>query len=295
MILALIILATVSVVVAFLSNDVRRQDPLSQEKQDIWRSAIDNERSTVGQILLNVARPISRASLIRREAASTQWRGLQRKLNASGTFGTDVEVYLSVQVACVVIGALAIAGSVATAAGSTLTLVAGLLFGIAIAAYPWNIVSKAATKRSTAVLDNLPDFAELLQMPLSAGMGIPPALRFTAERLPGPVADEVMRMLDIIRVNPSEEAEAFIEVGERLGVPEARAFFTALLQSQMEGASVAGNLSRQAEILRAAAYQRRRSMLKKLPIKLVLIIGMHFLPLLFILGLLPTIVSLGNI
>lgn len=293
MIFALLILAVLAVAVAFLSNDSKRNGPLSEPRQQVWATAVSNERSAVGRILLNVARPLSRTSLIQREAATPQWRSLQRKLNASGTFNGDVEVFLAVQVACGMIALLAIAAAVASSS-SSLNLVTGLLFGAAIAAYPWNIVSKSAAKRTAAVLDNLPDFAELLQMPLSAGMGIPPALKFTAERLPGPVSDEVVRMLDQIRVNPTEESAIFIDTGERLGIPEARAFFTALLQSHVEGASVSANLSRQAEILRSASYQRRRSMLKRLPIKLVLIIGMHFLPLLFILGLLPTFLSLGN-
>jgi pilus assembly protein TadC len=102
-------------------------------------------------------------------------------------------------------------------------------------------------------------------------------------------------MLDIIRVNPSEEAHAFIDAGERLGVTEARAFFTALLQSHLEGASVSQNLSRQAEVLRTAAFQRRRSSLKRLPVKLVLIIGMHFIPVILILAMLPTMLSFGQV
>lgn len=294
MIIALVIISVLATLTAFLSSDIRRSGELSTDRQELWQSAIANERSAVGRILLNVARPVSRASLIQREAATPQWRALKRKLNASGSFSSDVEMFISVQIAAAFIALLGIAGAVAFSS-SGLVLLTSIIFGSAIAAYPWNIVSKAAVKRTAAVLDNLPDFAELLQMPLTAGMGIAPALKFTAERLPGPVSSEVLRMLDVIRVNPSEEAAAFIETGERLGVPEARAFFTALLQSQTEGASVSTNLSRQAEVLRAAAYQRRRSMLKRLPVKLVLIIGMHFLPLLFILGLLPTLVSLGDI
>lgn len=292
MILSLMVAASLVVLFAFFAADVRRQGDAPADKREMWESAISNERSAVGRILLQVARPISRSTFITRESSTPQWKALKRKLNASGAFSTDVEVFLSVQAACLILGLGSVA--VVAQADSKGTLIAGLLFSFGVVAYPWNVVSKAANKRTAAVLDNLPDFAELLQMPLSAGMGIPPALRFTSERLAGPVAQEVARMLDVIRVNPSEESAAFIETGERLGVPEARAFFAALLQSHTEGASVSSNLARQAETLRSAAYQRRRAALKRLPVKLVLIIGMHFLPLLFILGLLPTIVSLGS-
>lgn len=292
MILSLFIVAALVVLVAFFAADTRNSGELPPEKREMWEKAISNERSAVGRILLQVARPVSRSSIVAKESATPQWRTLKRKLAASGAFSADVEMFISVQVACTVVGLMTLAFTAAS--DSKNMLIGGLFFSFGIVAYPWNIVSKGAQRRTAQVLDNLPDFAELLQMPLAAGMGIPPALRFTAERLTGPVAEEVSRMLDVIRINPSEEAAAFVEAGERLGVPEARAFFTALLQSHTEGASVTANLARQAEMLRSASFQRKRADLKKLPIKLVLIIGMHFLPALFILVLLPTALSLGG-
>jgi len=291
MILALLILSALAVLVAFFAADSRKTGNLPPEKQERWSNAISNEKSAVGRILLQVARPVSRSTIISRESSTPQWRALKRKLAASGSFSSDVEVFLSVQLAAIIIGFIAVA--FAAVAPSTIGRVTGAVVAFGIVAFPWNIVSKNAAKRSKEVLEDLPDFAELLQMPLAAGMGIPPALKSTAERLDGVVARETLRMLDIIRVNPSEESQAFVIAGERLGVPEARAFFVALLQAHLEGASVASSLSRQADILRAAAYQRKRAELKKLPIKLVLIIGLHFLPVLFILALLPVIVNFG--
>jgi Flp pilus assembly protein TadB len=293
MILALLILAAAAVLAAFFASDIRKSPDLAPEQQEVWQAAIANERSAVGRILLNVARPISRSGFVSREAATPQWRALRRKLAASGSFSSDVEVFLAVQVVCAILGMVVVA--FAATMSSTMSSIAVMVSGVALAAYPWNIVKKSSMKRYGEVMDNLPDFAELLQMPLAAGMGIIPALRFTSERLQGPVSAEVVRMLDIIRVNPSEEAHAFIDAGERLGVTEARAFFTALLQSHLEGASVSQNLSRQAEVLRTAAFQRRRSSLKRLPVKLVLIIGMHFIPVILILAMLPTMLSFGQV
>lgn len=294
MILSLLILAGLAVLVSFFAADSRRNNiTLSPHKQEMWESAISNEKSAVGRILLQVARPVSRTTIISKESSTPQWRALRRKLGAAGVFSSDVEIYLSVQTAAVMFGMLGIAFTAVAPTG--LMRLSGAMLSVGIAAYPWNLVSKGAARRTKSVLDDLPDFAELLQMPLAAGMGIPPALKFTAERLGGPVSAEVLRMLDVIRVNPSEESAAFVEAGERLAVPEARAFFVALLQSHTEGASVATNLSRQAELLRAAAYQRKRAELKRLPIKLVLIIGLHFLPVLFIIALLPVLSGLGGV
>lgn len=291
MIFALMSFAALAVLVAFFARDARPAGDVSPEKQARWEQAISNERSAVGRILLQVSRPISRSTIISREASTPQWRALQKKVVASGAFGSDVEIFMSAQVAAAMIGLGGIAISSASSGVGRLT---GLVISFSITLFPWNIVSKGSARRTAEVLEDLPSFAELLQMPLAAGMGIPPALKFTAERLQGPVADETLRMLDLIRVNPAEEAAAFVEAGERLVVPEARAFFVALLQAHVEGARVASSLGRQAELLRTSAYQRKRAELKKLPIKLVLIIGMHFLPVLFTVALLPVVAGLGG-
>lgn len=291
MIFALMTFAALAVLVAFFARDVRPAGDVSPEKQARWEQAISNERSAVGRILLQVSRPISRSTIISREASTPQWRAMQKKVAASGAFGSDVEIFMSAQVAAAMIG---LGGIAISAASSGAARFAGLLVSFSITLFPWNIVSKGAARRTAEVLEDLPSFAELLQMPLAAGMGIPPALKFTAERLQGPVADETLRMLDLIRINPAEEAAAFVEAGERLVVPEARAFFVALLQAHVEGARVASSLGRQAELLRTSAFQRKRAELKKLPIKLVLIIGMHFLPVLFTVALLPVISGLGG-
>lgn len=291
MIFALMSFAALAVLVAFFARDARPAGDVPPEKQARWEQAISNERSAVGRILLQVSRPISRSTIISREASTPQWRVLQKKVAASGAFGSDVEIFLSAQIAAAMIG---LGGIAISSASSGVGRFAGLVISLSIALFPWNIVSKGSARRTGEVLEDLPAFAELLQMPLAAGMGIPPALKFTAERLQGPVADETLRMLDLIRVNPAEEAAAFVEAGERLVVPEARAFFVALLQAHVEGARVASSLGRQAELLRTSAYQRKRAELKKLPIKLVLIIGMHFLPMLFTVALLPVISGLGG-
>lgn len=291
MILALLSISALAVLLAFFAKDARRAGDVSPEKRALWEQAISDERSAVGRILLQVSRPIYRSTIIRRESSTPQWRSLQRKVAASGAFGLDVEVYISVQVAAAMVGLGCFAVSFAS---SGVVRASGLLVSLGITLFPWNIVSKGSARRSAAVLEDLPAFAELMQMPLAAGMGIPPALKFTAERLPGVVSDETLRMLDMIRVNPAEESAAFIAAGERLAVPEARAFFVALLQAHVEGAKVASSLGRQAEILRTSAYQRKRTELKKLPIKLVLIIGLHFLPVLFAVALLPVIAGLGG-
>lgn len=294
MLLVLLVIVGVAAVTMFLhrSGDAREETP---EQVRAWEQAILAEQSQVGRILLNVARPLARAPSIYEQATSPQYRFIQSKLLAAGgAFGGDVEVFLAVQVLTLLVGG-GLCAVLFVSGVSGIIMITGAVIGVGLASWPWSRLSSAAKKRADAVADGLPEFAELLQMPLSSGMGILPALGFTAERLSGPVADEVENLRTVIRYNPEREAEAFMLAGERLGTPEAKAFFAALMQAHLEGAKVIKNLAAQAEALREAAHQRARARAKQIPLKMVFIMAAFLVPVLFILALIPTIYSFGQL
>jgi len=292
MLFILLVLCVIIVALIILSAIGKSQEAGQTEDQIAsWQRAVASENSTVGRILINAARPASRMPRLYDTLPTKQYRLLQSRLLASGAFGSDIDVFLAVQALCVFIGiAFWVAGGyviVSHAAAGTLIAIVMILLGAVLMSYPYNIVSKKAKLKAIEISDALPEFAELLQMPLTSGMGVLPALAFTADRLTGPVADEVRNMQTVMRNNPNQEEQAFLMAGERLGTQEAKAFFGALLQAQVEGARVLSNLAAQAESLRVAAFQRQRSEVKKLPVKLVIMMGLHFMPLLFVAALLP--------
>lgn len=271
----------------------------SEEGADIntraWEQAVANERSQVGRMLLGVSKRIGAVPAVQAATTSAQFRFLESKLlGAGGVYAASVEVFLAVQVLCLFIGAVMMVG-LFFAGVSGVPLFAGVVFAATISAYPYNTVSKKAKVRAEAVSRGLPEFAELLQMPLAGGMGVLPALAFTSERLTGPVSDEVRNLLIVLNSRALPEPEAFKLAASRLGTSEAQAFFTALMQASLEGAKVAKNLAAQAAALRISAHQRARGEAKKLPVKLVIIIAVHLMPMLFAVALLPTLLSLGNI
>lgn len=292
MITVLVLLAMVTVAYIF----VQQQSAKGGDGPDssAWEAAVANEKSEVGRILLRVARPVANIPSIYDTAKSPQYRALHAKILSSGTYGGSMEIFMAVQaIAAFVALCGLVAGIVSGVSG--LTLAALLLGSAAVAALPYNTVQKKAKKREEAVADELPLFAELLLMPLESGMTPMSALAFTAERLEGPVAQEVRNLRTVINSRSMSEPQAFQLAASRLGTPEANAFFTALMQAHLEGAKVIRNLQSQAEALRVTAFQRQRADLKKLPVKLVLIFAVHLLPMLFVAALLPTFFSLSQI
>ena len=280
-------------IVGTLTALARGRSPVETSEQTAsWARAVDSESSIIGRVLLGVSRPLARMPKLYDQVPTKQYKALQAKLLASGAFGSDVEVYIATQTGAIFFGlAIAVVGGLLL---HSIMAICVLVIGIGIAVYPYNIVAKRFAKRVTEVSYALPEFAELLQLPLLMGQGIMPALRFTAAKLDGPVAEEMRNLEAILAAGATTEVEAFTFAGERLGTPEARAFCQALLQSLLEGTRVLEVIAAQAESLRNATYQLQRTEIKKLPIKMVIMFGIHFLPLLFIVAMVPTAYALSH-
>jgi pilus assembly protein TadC len=277
----------------FMIEAAKKNSTRDENADSAWEAALYTEGSQVGKILLRVSRPMSNLPQIYNAHHGPTYRGLYNKVLASGTYGGSLEVYLAVQSMAAFIGMVTIIGAVLSGQrGMDLMAFTGL--GIGIAALPYNQIAKKAKARLEAVEAEMPVFAELVLMPLEAGMTPLSAMNFTSHKLDGPVAQEVRNLQTVIDSRAMDEAQAFQLAAARLGTPEANQFMTALMQAHLDGAKVLRNLQSQAEALRMAAHQRRRENMKKLPVKLVMIFSLHLIPALFVVTLVPTFTAMAN-
>ena len=251
--------------------------------------------SQVSRIMLSASRRFSSLPSIHASRTSPIYRTLERKLVASGgAFGDSVEIFLGVQITCALISASIFVILLLTMPG-LLFFIAAMLFAVALLAYPYDQVRRHVLERSEAVSSQLPDFAELLLMPISQGMGIVPALRFTTDRSKGFVAEEINAMLLMLESQTLEDARMpFTLAGSRLGTPEAISFCNALMMAYIESTEVAKNISAQAKSLRMSQFQKARALSKKLPVKLVLLFTVNLLPMLFTVILIPVAVGFSH-
>jgi pilus assembly protein TadC len=259
-----------------------------------WELAVSEEKSQVNQILMRLGKPLLSLPLIYESGAKSSYRTLQTKVLSSGAFKGRVELFLAAQ------GGAAIFGICTLLSVLIFNISGGLAFSlvgmsVGVIGLPWNNVSKSSNKRVGDITDGLPQFAELLLMPLQTGMTVVRSVAFTANRLEGVVAEEMRNLVNLINTNSMPEYQAFQLIATRLGTPEASSFLATLAQGHIEGAKVTKTIESQAESLRQLAYQRERGKLKKLPVKLVMIIALHVIPLLLTVMLLPALVALGSI
>lgn len=265
----------------------------SQVPEETWEAARAGEDSQVGRVLLSVARPLS--SAVAADPQSALHRAIASKIAAAGgrLFAGSVDVFISVQVAALLC-ASGILVAIPLLGLSGAGMIAAALVAVAVAALPYNRLHEQAGKRLAAVRAELPEFAELLLMPVTSSYGIIPALDFTAKRSHGIVAAEVQTLISQLSTRAENEAEAFRSCGARLGDPAAITFFNSLYQAYTDGVPIADSLRGQAAQLRHQEHQSKRAALKKLPTKLVLMIAMHLLPFLFVITALPTLFAMRS-
>jgi len=259
-----------------------------------FQDAVVADQSALGRMLLSAAKPLSGTKTVILDEESATYRELRNKLaSAGGLYGGSVVVFVATQIAAVLIG-LGILGGALLLGAHGMKLILAMVLSLALSAYPYQKIRDTSSERSELIDSSLPDFAELLVMPMSSGYGILPALDFTARRSSGPVADEVLNMLAVIQARARSEEQAFTEAGARLGTPASVAFFSTLSQAYTEGTTAAASISGQAAQLRKLNYERTRGRIKKLPNTLVVVMGLHLMPGLFVVILLPLLYSMGQ-
>jgi tight adherence protein C len=147
-------------------------------------------------------------------------------------------------------------------------------------------VSTMAAKRQRAIQRQLPDVMDLLTISVEAGLGFDAALSQVTKNVPGPLAEEIGRLLQEVQIG-SSRAEAFRHLGERTNVAELQSFTLSMIQADLFGVSIANVLRAQSKELRQKRRQRAEELAQKIPVKLLFPMIFLVLPALFVIILGP--------
>jgi tight adherence protein C len=126
----------------------------------------------------------------------------------------------------------------------------------------------------------LSDTLDMLTIAVEAGLGFDSALSRVAGTVPGPLSDELFRMLQELRIGIPRN-QAFKNLSERTGVRELDEFITAMNQADSFGVSIGKVLRVQADRLRKRRSQKAEERAAKTPVKLVFPLVLCIFPALF--------------
>jgi tight adherence protein C len=170
--------------------------------------------------------------------------------------------------------------------GFSASVLTAVLFALTGYTFPSAGLSARASKRQKEIRKAMPDTMDLLTISVEAGLGFDAALAQVVKNVPGPLSEEIARMLQEMQIGVSR-AEAFRHLNDRTEVPELDGFVLSMIQADKYGVGVAKVLRAQATELRQKRRQRAEEVAQKVPLKLLFPTIFLVLPAMFIVILGP--------
>ena len=159
---------------------------------------------------------------------------------------------------------------------------------------PDPMLSARITRRLEQIERDAADFIDLLAITVQAGLEPRPVHEDAAEKLPGPLADEVRLMLNEIRVGQSRQ-EALRRLAERADTPTVRSFAPddgpGRVDGRLDRTDPEGAGDRRARPQEGTAADE---LAQKAPMKMVFPLAICFFPAILIITAGPGIIAIMN-
>lgn len=165
------------------------------------------------------------------------------------------------------------------------------VLGLTAYLVPDLLLIQASSKRAKQIQHQLPDTLDQVTISVEAGLGFESALSRVARAGSGPLAEEMIRMLQEIQIGVPRH-RALRGMLDRSKVPELRHVILAIIQSESYGLPIAHVLRIQAKELRTKRRQRAEERAMKIPVKIVFPLAVCILPSLFIVILGPAAIRI---
>ena len=156
---------------------------------------------------------------------------------------------------------------------------------------PSATVAARASKRQKEIRKALSDTMDLLTISVEAGLGFDAALGQVVRNVPGPLSEEISRMLQEMQIGVTR-TEALRHLTDRTEVSELDGFVLSMIQADKYGVGIAKVLRAQALELRQKRRQRAEETAQKVPLKLLFPTIFMLLPALFIVILGPGVIKI---
>lgn len=159
--------------------------------------------------------------------------------------------------------------------------------------FPISLIKTQADQRKKKIKMSLPDLLDLLYVSVEAGLAFDMALKKTADKMPGPLSEEINKTLEEISKGRSRQ-DALRGMVNRAGVEDLSYFVTSVIQTEQLGSNIANMLRIQSNTMRQKRRQRAEEAAMKVPVKMLFPLVFFIFPSLFIVVLGPAIIRITN-
>ncbi|MGY9073630.1 MAG: type II secretion system F family protein [Acidimicrobiales bacterium] len=210
---------------------------------------------------------------------------IESRLMMAGRSARQVERILTTKVVGGIVGVMA-AWMLAPGASGFMKVVAILAPPFMGYMQPDIRLKSLASARQEVIQNSLAGALDQITISVEAGLGFDVALLRYAEAGKGPLAEELARTLQDVRLGATR-LESFKQLLARTDSPDLRQFVMALNQGERHGLPIAQILRVQAAELRDKRRQRAEQKAATIPVKVVFPMVLCILPVLFIVILGP--------
>lgn len=236
--------------------------------------------TSIGRVGRLLARPVALAKLDR----SIQLAGRPPGWTASRIVVTRT---LAVGVALFIFFALVADGA------TPVRFMTGVVFVFIAFAAPGALIQNRATARQEIIQRELPDVLDQVSIAIESGLGFEGAFARIGERRSGPLAEEVVRTVQDMRLGMSRR-EAYQALADRTDVDDLRRFVKSIVQAEQYGISISSVVRTQAGEIRFKRKARAEGKALQVPVKILFPLLVCILPVLFIVVLTPAIINISK-
>lgn len=156
---------------------------------------------------------------------------------------------------------------------------------------PVILIRRRAKRRALEIERETPNLIDQIVVSIEAGIGFSAALKKSADRLGGPLGEEMRLALQEQRIGASL-TESLQQLRERIDSANLQTFVRAVIQGERLGVSI-GQVMRDLAIdMRKRRRQMAEERAQKTPVKLLLPLVFLILPTIFIVVLVPPVLNL---
>jgi tight adherence protein C len=217
---------------------------------------------------------------------------MEMKLHEAGSpFGLKAVDFLLVQIALASITftvflLLFAVGSEDHLKGVMFAIIGGMFALV----YPQMYLNGKKKKRIKTIEKDMPDFFDMVNVSIEAGMGLDGALKRVCTQMHGPLSVEFKLAIEDMKLGKSRK-HAFEELRDRIPSEFFKSVINSIIQADQMGIGMTKVLRAQTERMREQKKQAVKEQAMKAPVKMLIPMVLFIFPTLFIILLGPIIIN----